>query len=89
MYLYLYLKKKNNMLPNYLFNKIVYVSDVQPYQLRNRGDFRLPFLSTSRSQNILFHKGFTLNNLPNELKVENNVIIFKKMLISYVKSNYC
>lgn len=82
-------KMKNNMLPSYLFNQIIHVDDVQPYNLRNRNDFRLPFFSTNRGQNILCHKGFKLfNSLPNTLKMEKNVIVFKKLLILHVKARY-
>lgn len=36
-------KMKNSLTPKYLTSQLVYVADVQPYNLRSRGDFRLVF----------------------------------------------
>ena len=34
---------KSNLTPKYLTSQLVYVADIQPYNLRRTGDFRLCF----------------------------------------------
>lgn len=82
-------KIKNGLLPKYIRRYLVYVSDVQPYFLRNENDFRLNFSSTNFCQNLLFYNGLKLfNEMPENLKCENNFFIFKRNIISYVKQKF-
>lgn len=82
-------KMRIGLLPKYLQDQLVYVSDVQPYNLRNSGDFRLKFSSTNFHQNVLLYNGLKLfNQMPNEIKSENNFFNFKRKIITYVKLMY-
>lgn len=82
-------KIKYNLLPQYLSKYVKYISDVQPYSLRNMNDIRLPNLLTARSQNSLIYKGFKLfNDLPNSVKSEQNLKLFKKSAIEFVRQTY-
>lgn len=82
-------KIKFNILPNYLNEYISYVSDVQPFALRNAGDFRLQRYRNLRTMNMVLHRGLDIyNSLPNDLKIEQNLLRFKKRLIGYVKNRF-
>lgn len=82
-------KIKNNAVPQYLLCYINYIRDIQPYTLRNAGDFRLPNFLSASTQNSLIFKGFRLyNELPRTLKNERNVNSFKKKIVTYVKENF-
>lgn len=79
-------KIKNNILPKYLQDSLNYVSDVQPYNLRNRNDFRIQYASSTNAQNSLLYKGLILwNELSNELKIERSVNVFKRKCAIFVK----
>lgn len=82
-------KIKNGLLPNYMRRYLVYVSDVQPYNLRNVNDFRLTYSSTNFCQNLLFYNGLKLfSEMPDDLKCENNFFIFKRKITAYVKQKF-
>lgn len=82
-------KMKNGMLPSYLCDKINYVSNVHSHNVRNRSDFRLPHFRTRSAQNMLTHNGLKLfNGLPNDLKTETNLKIFKKKVVHFVRNRY-
>lgn len=73
--------------PDYLREQIRYVSDVQPYTLRNANNFRLQRATTSSMQNTLFYKGLKLyNSLPDYVKNETNCNIFKRECVNFVKT---
>lgn len=81
-------KMKHNMLPKYLSRQLIYVGEVQPYNLTNNGDFRINLYRTSRSQNTLLYTGLKLfNQLPNTVKTERNIIIYRRLLVDYIKEN--
>ena len=80
-------KLKHNMVPKYLTSRVVYVGDSQPYTLRTNSDFRLQHYRDARTQNQLEYRGLKLfNELPIEIKNENNIIRVKKMLISHIRN---
>ena len=82
-------KLRYNLLPGYLHEFVNFVSDVQPYLLRNNLDFRTPNLYTAESQNSLVYKGLNLfNSLPISLKSELNFVSFKRQLILYIKERF-
>lgn len=79
-------KMKYGKAPKYLTENIMFVGDVQPYQLRNASDFRLQLHNTSAAQRTIFFKGLQLfNMLPDDTKEERNLKRFKKMCVEFVK----
>lgn len=82
-------KLKLNLYPDYLCSRLVYNGDIHNYNLRNISNFRLNFFRNEKTKNMLLYKGLNLfNNLPNELKQENNINLFKRNLLPYVKENF-
>jgi len=82
-------KMKHKMLPKYLYEKLVYVSDVHDYRLRNRNNFRLKKYSSEKAKNMTMYSGLSLfNSLPNKLKDESNLKVFKKCIIEYCKETF-
>lgn len=82
-------KVKNNIMPKYLTKYVLHVSEIQPYNLRNMHDLRLPNFLTAKSQNSLIYKGFHLfNQLPNIAKYITNLRMFKTYVIEFVKVKF-
>lgn len=80
-------KIKQKLYPIYLQHNINYITNDR-YNLRNTGDFRLPLYRRTSTQNNLLYKGLQLfNNLPNYLKNETNINIFKSRLTTLLKNN--
>lgn len=81
-------KMKNDKLPKYLTKNLRYISDTQPYNLRNAQNFRIAHKATTRAQNTMMFKGLQLyNNLPSEIKSLNNITKFKIEVIKFLKSD--
>lgn len=82
-------KMKKGDAPDYLTDQIKYVRDVQPYSLRNDENFRLQHMATTAMQRSLFYKGLKLYNmLPNNVKLESNIRVFRKNCAHLVKTNF-
>lgn len=76
----------NNLLPNYLTNKINYVKDGHNYNLRTNEHFKLKFFNNKKNENNLYYKGMQMyNKLPIEIKNAKNIKSFKLNLSPYVK----
>lgn len=72
-------KIKHGLVPEYMSEKVNTNGNVHGYNLRNNGDFRLPFYRKSCTQRMLLYDGLMcFNNLPSVLKEERN---FKRFLI--------
>lgn len=81
-------KVKYGEAPGYLTSGVRRVDEVQPYQLRNANDFRLRRQNSSAAQNTLQYKGLRLfNSLPDDVKSETNLRLFKRKCIDFVKRN--
>lgn len=81
-------KMKMGNAPDYLIGQLNYVGEMQPYNLRNAEDFRLQRVTTTAMQRSLFFKGLKLYNmLPNYIKTERNINIFKRNISTFVKNN--
>lgn len=79
-------KIKMGNAPECLLEQIRYVGDIQPYNLRNALDFRPQRADTNSMQKSLFSKGLKLYNMmPNEVKNETNINIFRKGTVNFVK----
>lgn len=82
-------KIKNNLLPRYLTKNIQYVRECHKYNTRRADDFKLPVMIKASSQNSLFYKGVNMfNNLPEKIKKEEQINLYKKLLNDYVKKNF-
>ena len=82
-------KVKNNLMPNYLQRRLVTRSEIRPYSLRNNNNLHLPFFRNCRTQNMLFYKGIQIyNNLPDNVKIETNLLRYKHCIKHFVKNNY-
>ena len=69
--------------------QLQYVSEGQPYRLRNANDFRLRREDTSGMPKLLYYKGLNMyNKMPNYLMNEKNINVFrKKKFGNFVKNN--
>lgn len=80
-------KVKNDSLPVYLKEFVHYNAEVHTYPSRRRNDFRLPNVKKSSTQNNIFFRGLQMyNDMPNEIKNESNINIFKRKVNNYIKS---
>lgn len=81
-------KMKMGNAPEYLIEQLQYVGDMQPYNLRNVADFRLPTVTTTAMQRSIFFKGLKIyNSLPNNVKTERNINTYKRYIVNFVREN--
>lgn len=80
-------KLKNNMLPAYLCENLMYVHNTYSNMtLRNTNDFRLPSFKKTSSQQNLFYTGLQkFNSLPINIKNLSTLNIFKRTLTLHLK----
>lgn len=79
---------KYKIYPEYLWRKLVYISDSHTFNVRNAENFRLPLYRRARSQNNVMYKGLALfNSLPSDLKAEKNLTTFKGKLSNLIINN--
>ena len=83
-------KAKNNLLPDYLCERLRYVRQAQPYTLRNNSYFRPLALLSASSQNSVFYNGIIMFNqmLYQNYKTNCEFSEFKREAISFVTNNY-
>lgn len=82
-------KIEHKMLPDYLSEKIRYVSEVHQYHTRNQNSFFVDTFSTELTMGSTLIRGLICyNKLPNMLRNCNKYVTFRKLLISYVKEQY-
>lgn len=79
----------NGLVPKYLSNRIKYRYDTHDRNLRNANQIELVNATKVCSQNSLFYRGLkNFNDLPVEIREENNFNRFQRMLMSFIKGNY-
>lgn len=86
--LILVFKMKNNIVPNYLENKIRYTNEFHDFgtRSRTRNVIRLPDLRSESARNCLLYKGVKMYiELPNEIKNILSTNVFKKRLAMHIK----
>ena len=72
----------------YLNEQLKYVGEAQPHRLRNANNFRLQLTDTGAMQKSLYYRGLnTYNKMPNYLKNERNINVFRKNVVNFVKNN--
>lgn len=82
-------KMRMGDLPSYFSDLVRYVGEVQPYQLRNVNNLRLPNYRNTITQNSVIYKGFQIfNSLPEHVKLETNFNIYKRNVNEFVKTNF-
>lgn len=78
---------KLGILPTYLNNRLRYNREFHDYQTRSRNDFHYPMIRNERDKRSIFYEGVReYNDLPNYLKICNNLMMFKKKLFMYCKN---
>ena len=81
-------KIRHNMLPSYLTN-CFQSNEGRSYMLRNQGDLRLPLFRKSATQRSLMFDGAKLyNELPSDVKLNDDLKSFKKNCVKFVKEKY-
>lgn len=79
-------KIKHGLVPGYILNRVTTNNIIHNYNLRNNGDFRLPLYKKSCTQRMLQYGGLMcFNNLPEELKKEENFNVFTNKLKVFCK----
>lgn len=80
-------KMKMGDAPQYLCEQLIYVGDVQPYNLRNSEHFRLQQISNNTMQRSLFYKGLNeYNKLQPHIRNERNINVFRKEIIKCINN---
>lgn len=80
-------KLKNNLLPLYLCENVIYVHNIYSnMKLRNSENFRLPSFNTTFGQTNLFYKGLSkYNNLPPIIKNCKTLTEFRKNTTDHLR----
>lgn len=79
-------KMVNGMCPNYLLNKIELVQYDSEMNTRQRSNIYIEKCRTSEEQKMLLYEGFKMyNNIPKEIKSEQRMHRFRRMLAQYIK----
>ena len=74
--------------PEYLTEQLKYVGEVQPYRVNNANNFRLQRADASAMPKKLDYKGLNMyNKMPNYLKNERNINVYRKNLVNFVRNN--
>ena len=72
----------------YLTEQLKYVGEAESYRLRNANNFILQRTDTSTMQKSLYYKGLNMyNKMPNYLKNERSINVFRKNVVNFVKQN--
>jgi hypothetical protein len=76
----------NGMLPPLLYKYVTFVKDIHDHNTRSKDDFYINTVSTTYSQNNLYHKGLKqFNELPTEIKQSSNYNSFKRKCKVYIR----
>lgn len=87
--LVLIFKITNNILPEYLKQKIKYNYEVATRSLRRQSLLNLPNLRKEKTRRSIFYNGIKLfNELPSEIRKSNKLKEFKRRCVAYVKENF-
>lgn len=80
-------KMLENELPEYLNENIINNINTHNVNTRHRNNFRLPIVRNEQAKRNIFYNGLKLyNELPNDIKNENNISQFKFKCRNHVKS---
>lgn len=79
-------KMKNKIMPDYLSGHII--KQKHNYNTREKSLLKIRHTRAHTEEKSIIYLGFRMyNKLPEEIKEENNIISFKKLLRNYVKTN--
>lgn len=82
-------KMMNNMLPDYLSEKINYNRDAHNINTRYRNKFRLPRVNSEIAKKNVYYDGLRMyNELQNNVKESVTLAEFKRKCIIYVKEKF-
>lgn len=77
---------KQERLPEYLRELVVFNRNIHDYETRTRNDFHLTLKRTTKDGNYLMHKGLkAFNDLSCDVKGEINETRFKRKLVKHLK----
>lgn len=80
-------KIKNGILPEYLFNKIIYVGDTHNYNSRSKNDLYIRKHNSMLASKSLLCRGFKeYNSLPSEIKNCSILIQFTALCVNYIRN---
>jgi hypothetical protein len=82
-------KMKLQLLPNYLSSKLTTGRHVHRYGTRNANELRTENFRMASTQNDMFYNGIRrYNMLPSIVKAQENIKMFKRSIVPYLKENY-
>lgn len=83
-------KAIHSLLPKYMFDKITFVRDIHDYNTRSAScNIYVQTAKKAKTEKSLFYKGLVLyNSLPEVIKSANNISMFKRLVIGYIKLKY-
>lgn len=82
-------KIKEGLLPDYLNDRIQYVHETHEHNTRQKDDFYIKLKQRNYSQNYLYFNGLRLfNTLPGDIKTIKKLNHFKRVVNTYIKSNF-
>lgn len=77
---------KHKIHPPCMTDAVKYVGDGNTRHLRNEKDFRIERVKKQSTKKMVFHHGLELfNKLPSDIKNENNITTFKRLLVENIK----
>lgn len=78
-----------NYKPNYLHKKIKKIDSKHKYETEKKNNINVLSTRTHSAEKSLAYKGFNYyNRLPDEIKTENRINIFRRLLKEYIKDMY-
>ena len=78
-------KIKLGQAPEYLTDKLNGMREDHSYETRRKHEYKLPRYEKEKTKKTLLYKGIQeYNKINEELKNENNIMIFKNKLYKYV-----
>lgn len=87
--LVLIFKITNNLLPEYLKQKIKYNYEVATRSLRRQSQLNVPNLRKEKTRRSIFYNGIKLfNELPSQIRKSEKLNEFKRKCVKYVKENF-
>jgi len=75
---------KHKLLPTSMTEMVTYIGESHEYPVRNANDFRLAATNKQSTKRTVFHEGLQMfNDLPKNIKSENNFTTYKRLLIQH------
>jgi hypothetical protein len=80
---------KNEMVPNYMQDEMLFTRDATARTLRNADDFRQPRYQKTNTQNMIWHNGLRIfKGLPPSVKQGQNLDEFKSQTFEIMREQF-